>query len=606
MKPIAAFYLGHDANVSVWDREKNRLFTIELERITGHKHFRPTHNRVESLPGQPKYWHQQSERYWSKFDLSAGRGTRYDRSKQEEHDYIKREWADPLKKVLTNTYGIDVERGFETIYLKEYNNELPRSKIPKYTIGMRFVKNHFKYDTLDTSPIWDLEHHRCHSWSSYHQSGFDKAFVWTFDGGGDNYYASIGGIDQHKTIFWHGRSLHIGTWYNNLAHKAFAYAFSSSKTSKIDSSGKVMGLSAYGRVTHSGFTDIIKYMNENYPEANKRLSRQQIKEINKDHASNLAYKDPMIKIANSFTYSLFKKYYPTQNWQHEANIAAMLQELFIRVGDRFLNEHILPKLHLYDNNLCIGGGCALNVIFNQYIRDNYPHINLFVPANPWDGGLSHGLLVDKFRNKLPRPNKYHFTDQFLYDEEDIPKYLEENNATEITVDDIVRLLYKKRIIGFISGGMELGPRALCRRSIIARANVKDMKDRINSKVKHREAFRPFGPVCRKEDAHKWFEGIGEGDDLMLYSPRVKPEFKNIYPAITHVDGTARLQTLSKEDSPIIYEVLGKVDGNILVNTSFNVSGKPILNTMSDAFEVLRKTKLDHVILHWKDKLYLFS
>ena len=164
---------------------------------------------------------------------------------------------------------------------------------------------------------------------------------------------------------------------------------------------------------------------------------------------------------------------------------------------------------------------------------------------------------------------------------------------KITKKEIARLIKEGKIIGLIYGDSEVGPRALGNRSIVCDPSIPQMKDILNSKIKHREAYRPFAPVCKKEDAHKYFESNDfENMEYMSFAVKVKV---NTLPSITHVDGTARLQTVTKESHLHLYNLLTEFekisDTNVLLNTSFNTKGNPILSTISEAVKIL-----DYVIV----------
>ena len=153
----------------------------------------------------------------------------------------------------------------------------------------------------------------------------------------------------------------------------------------------------------------------------------------------------------------------------------------------------------------------------------------------------------------------------------------------------------------VYGDSEVGPRALGIRSIVCVPNIADMKDILNSKVKFREWYRPFAPFCKKEDAHKYFESRNfDNLEYMSYAPMVKKEYREKLPSITHADNTARLQTVTEESHPQFYEILthfGEIsETNVLLNTSFNIRGYPILSTIEDALYALNNTQMDYVII----------
>jgi len=179
--------------------------------------------------------------------------------------------------------------------------------------------------------------------------------------------------------------------------------------------------------------------------------------------------------------------------------------------------------------------------------------------------------------------------------------LKNRKTSKLDFDYLCRLLKSGKIIGVCRDDSEVGPRALGNRSIICDPSFENMKDILNSKVKFREWFRPFAPFCLKSDADKYFISKDfENFEFMSYAPIVKEEFRNKVPSITHVDGTARLQVVTEDSHSFFATLLEKFsnysDVNILLNTSFNIKGNPILTTIEDALYVLDNTELDCVII----------
>ena len=164
---------------------------------------------------------------------------------------------------------------------------------------------------------------------------------------------------------------------------------------------------------------------------------------------------------------------------------------------------------------------------------------------------------------------------------------------------LIEDLMEGKIIGVVKGQAEHGPRALGHRSILCNPSIPEMKDTLNAKVKNREWYRPFAPVVRLEDVSKYFEFEGESR-WMTFCPKVREEWREKLAAITHVDFTARVQTVTKEQNEFLYNLLTDFEAangvGVLLNTSFNVNGKPILSTYSDAFKIYEKTQLDCLLL----------
>jgi len=190
----------------------------------------------------------------------------------------------------------------------------------------------------------------------------------------------------------------------------------------------------------------------------------------------------------------------------------------------------------------------------------------------------------------------------LLDADKESEYLKDRKTSPLDLDYVCKLLKEGKIIGVCRGDSEVGPRALGNRSIVCDPSFKDMKDILNAKVKFREWFRPFAPFCLKDEAHKYFESADfENLEFMSYAPMVREEFQESLPSITHIDGTSRLQTVTEDSHQFFHDLLKTFskysDINVLLNTSFNIRGNPILSTIEDALHVLDNTELDCVIIN---------
>jgi carbamoyltransferase len=187
----------------------------------------------------------------------------------------------------------------------------------------------------------------------------------------------------------------------------------------------------------------------------------------------------------------------------------------------------------------------------------------------------------------------------VWDQMDLPRYLIERVSSKINYDNISEEIISGFILGVVRGRSEHGPRALGNRSIICDATNPRMKDYINKEVKNRESFRPFSPVVRYEDVNEYFEWYKESR-WMTFCPRVREEYKELLSSVTHVDGTARVQTVTKEQNEFLYNLLTQIHKKkghaVLLNTSFNIAGKPILNSYRDAFWMLDNKNISGIIL----------
>ena len=256
--------------------------------------------------------------------------------------------------------------------------------------------------------------------------------------------------------------------------------------------------------------------------------------------------------------------------------------------------------------LVLAGGVALNGVMNGRIVREGPFEDVYVMPGAGDGGTSIGAAFYVWNTVLGKPREFVYDDPFVgtsYGDGEIEKTLEACGLPIECHDDVehfaAELLARGRIIGWFQGRMEFGPRSLGGRSILANPMLSDMKEVLNARVKHREAFRPFSPACPVERMSEFFDSSVE-TPFMLKVCRVRPERRHLLPATTHVDGSARLQTVVAAHHPRFHRLLtefGKLTGvPVLLNTSFNVMGEPIVESPIDAIRCFFSTGLDELIL----------
>ena len=427
----------------------------------------------------------------------------------------------------------DIENDYECVLINSQWKK-PRS----------LIENVFKSDKYLTL----TNHHYTHAYSAFYQSPYKKALILSYDGGGEHEYFNFysGNSDGVSLLDKIPINMGMGYWKSASLIRQVAER----SKDRRSYAGKLMGLAGYGTVKEK----MLPHLRQFFITRDGKIVE-------------------MIEGGN---------YYQGTGGE---NFAATIQKTLENILFKELDKHN-TKIPLV-----VTGGCALNVIINEKIKDRYER-EVYVPPNPHDGGLSLGHMfcyqkpkerVNVTYNGLP-----------LLDRDKLKDY----NTKKVTKKDIAKLLKDGKIIGLVYGDSEVGPRALGNRSIVCDPSIPEMKDILNSKVKRRESYRPFAPFCKKEDVHKYFESRDfENMEYMSFAVKVKVD--NL-PSITHVDGTARLQTVTEESHPHFYELLtefGKIsDTNVLLNTSFNSRGKPILSTISDALEILKETELDCVVV----------
>lgn len=423
-------------------------------------------------------------------------------------------------------------------------------------------KYHFE-QFINAKNLVPCLHHRAHAAGTFYQSPFQEALIISYDGGGSDGFFNIYTATRENSVTEVARhNIDCGFAYMIFGHYCDQINFESDlNIGNLVYSGKLMGLCGYGKVR-----------NEWVP-----------------HIKEFYYKKPDGNNIDNFLedlgLKLGLKFDITNRFKDEValDLAATSQHVFEEV----FFETVQPYLEKYkDLPVCVTGGCALNVVLNTKLKNKVKN-GVFVAPNSNDCGLALGMLLD-FEKPLEQVDITYSglspMDQYSFYE------LIENKWTEpFSLNRAASLLKDNYIIGTIWGNSEHGPRALGNRSILCNPSAPGMKDKLNEKVKKREWFRPFAPVVRLEDVEKYFDFQGESRFMSFYA-YVKPEWKEKLAAITHVDGTARLQTVTREQNEIIYDLLTAFDKQtglgVLLNTSFNVNGKPLINSYKDALKML--------------------
>ena len=361
-----------------------------------------------------------------------------------------------------------------------------------------------------------------------------------------------------------------------------------------------MGLSAYGQNPPEYYSQIKKLIKQN-PDGSYKLdikyfSFEYQEKMFNQHLCDLL--DGPARIHDS-----------EMNPRYE-NIAAATQQVFEETLFFMLNK--LYKKHP-SKNLILSGGSALNSLVNGKILKNTPFKNLYITPDPGDGGGSLGAALYTYHCLLKNPGHILLPSAYLGPEfpfsqikKSIDKYklkskfIPDNQELSDIVSD---LLIKQKVIGWFQGRMEWGPRALGNRSILAAATSREMQNIINAKVKHREMFRPFAPVILREKTKDYFitdKNIPVSADYMLMVYPFKKSVQSKVPAVVHVDGTGRLQTIDEQSNPKYYRLIKsyyqKTGIPLILNTSFNVKGEPIVCTPEDAIKCFLNTEIDYLVL----------
>jgi carbamoyltransferase len=443
-------------------------------------------------------------------------------------------------------------------------------------------------------PIYFSEHHMSHAASCFLPSPFEEAAILTVDGVGEWATASYGvGRGTDITLFKEIRFPHsLG-----LLYSAFTYYLGF----KVNSAEyKVMGLAPYGKPVH--FDRIMKDMVH----------------LNEDGSFKLNMKYFSYDYGLTMTNGAFDEFFggpprKPETWMNERefNIAASIQKVCEEVV-----LHMVRHLHRETGltKLCMAGGVALNCVANGRVIRETPMKELWVQPAAGDAGGAVGVAHYVYNTIHKRPRGRAWTHAYLgphFTDAEIAQYLDGAGAKYRTVEDreilerTAKLIAEGNVVGWFQGRMEFGPRALGARSILADPRDPKMRDTLNMKIKFREGFRPFAPSVLMDKAAEWFD-IDCDSPYMLLVAQVR-EGRRTIPAVTHVDNSARLQTVTREEAPLYYDLIREFERitgvPVIINTSFNVRGEPIVCTPHDAYLCFMRTNMDHLVLghHMLDK-----
>jgi len=267
--------------------------------------------------------------------------------------------------------------------------------------------------------------------------------------------------------------------------------------------------------------------------------------------------------------------------------------------------HLLNQLHrsVPVEHLAMAGGCALNSVANGKVFSKTPFTKTWIQPAAGDEGLAIGAALHSYHSVLKHPRKYVMSHSYLgpeFSDTQIETALRQANLCfkkmerDALITSVASEIKNGNIVGWFQGRMEWGPRALGNRSILAHPGLPNMKDVLNARIKRREWFRPFAPSVLVERQHEYFEH-DHPSPFMLHVYKIRPEKRAELCAVNHVDDTGRLQTVSREENPIYYDLInafGRITGTpVLLNTSFN-ENEPIVCTPEEAIDCFKRTKMD--------------
>lgn len=435
--------------------------------------------------------------------------------------------------------------------------------------------------------IYFGEHHLSHAASAFYASGFSDAAILTADGVGEWTTTSIAqgqGVDikiLEEIHFPHS----IG-----LLYSAFTYFLGF----KVNSGEyKVMGLAPYGKPR---FQNIIM-----------------------DHLIDLRSDGSFKLNMDYFTYpqgltmvdQKFEKLFGIKRRDPETKLESIHFDLAASIQK--VTEEVMLKMaqYVYDKTksprLCLAGGVALNCVANGRILREGPFKEIFIQPAAGDAGGAYGVASFLSHAIFKEPRVKRWEHGFWgpsYDHKESKATLDRMGAVyheyspSEMAKEVAQKLQEGKVVGWVQGRMEFGPRALGHRSILANPCDPAMRDTVNLKIKFRESFRPFAPIVLEDKCSEYFE-LDRESPFMLLVASVRPNRRTI-PAVTHVDGSARVQTINREQDPLMYRLIEEFQNlsgiPVLINTSFNVRGEPIVCTPEDAWHCFMRTKMDVLVI----------
>ena len=511
---------------------------------------------------------------------------------------------------LLETYVAFAPRGFVSfskaipIWLKE--------KLFQKKLIFDYLKNHDK-DFKDQNKILFSEHHLSHAASAYYPSPFNEAIILTADGVGEWATTTVAIAKGNKIEI--KKELHFPHSLG-LLYSAFTY-YTGFKVNSGEY--KLMGLAPYGNPKYKDL--IYDNLIDVKPDGTFRLDQSYF-----NYSTGLTMTNKKFdKLFNQKPRTPEKEKITQFHMDIAASIQKVTEEIMLNLCKSLKKEYQI-------SNLCLAGGVALNCVANGKILDEKIFDRIWVQPAAGDAGGSLGAALAYWHLDLnnERNNKGEDLMQGSYlgnyfKNEDIKKYLDdlgaeyENLNDEEIINKTVNDLVNQKAIGWFQGRMEFGPRALGNRSILGDPRSETMQKNLNLKVKYRESFRPFAPSILKEDVSQWFETNDESPYMLMVSKikkdktiKMSEEQKKLFgidllnikrseiPAVTHVDFSARIQTVSKKTNEMYYNLIKKFKEKtncpVLVNTSFNIRGEPIVNTPAEAFNCFMGTDLDTLVI----------
>jgi carbamoyltransferase len=438
-----------------------------------------------------------------------------------------------------------------------------------------------------------LEHHIAHIASAYYCSPWEKAAGFSYDGSGDfvsTMMARCEGneIDVLDRVFLPHS---LGSFYTMIC-EFIGYK-------KYGDEGKVMGLAPYGEETYCEQIRHILDLN-----GSLALNLSYFKPLGSNEGMQIS-SDGTVSLARHFSDRMVKLFGEPRQPQsditrRDVDLAYAMQHCF---EEAFF--HLLNNLHrkVPLDNLAMAGGCALNSVANGKLFARTPFKQTWIQPAAGDEGLAIGAALHTYHSVLKQPRRYAMKNSYLgpeFSDSQIECDLKKANLRYRRLergpllDAVAAQIAAGNVVGWFQGRMEWGPRALGNRSIVAHPGLPNIKDVLNARIKHREWFRPFAPSIIAERQSEYFEH-DHPSPFMLHVYKIRPEKRAQLCAVNHVDDTGRLQSVSRDENPLYYDLIRAFEHNtgipVVLNTSFN-ENEPIVCAPSEAIDCFKRTRMD--------------
>ena len=439
-----------------------------------------------------------------------------------------------------------------------------------------------------------LEHHIAHIASAYYCSPWEKAAGFSYDGSGDFVSTMMARCEGNEIEVLDRVFLphSLGSVYTMIC-EFIGY-------SKYGDEGKVMGLAPYGKDTYCDeIGKIVAPKNGGF-----QLDLSYFKPLGSNQGMQIL-PDGTVRLARHFSDRMEKLFgeprrLHTEITQRDMDLAFALQHRFEEIFFHLLN-HLYRRVPLED--LAMAGGCALNSVANGKIFERTPFRRTYIQPAAGDEGLAVGAALHTYHSVLKQSRRHELKHSYLgpeFSESRIQSALQSAGLAYRKLepgpllDEAAAQIAAGNVVGWFQGRMEWGPRALGNRSIVAHPGLPNMKDVLNARIKHREWFRPFAPSIMAEYQHEYFEH-DHPSPFMLHVYKIRAEKREVLCAVNHVDDTGRLQSVTRAENAMYYDLISafyrKTGIPVILNTSFN-ENEPIVCTPEEAVDCFQRTRMD--------------